>query len=254
MTGLAFDPPRLSVPPAFDAVPVDHDGDPFVTAVGAAQSGAEPGTLYWAPRPDRADCAVVLGPETVLRKALCVTYVAMNAIGDALGAAMPAGIPLVFGWPDRIVVNGGEVGGVRLAWPEETPADSAPAWMVAGVQVWVTLDVGVAADIAQRTSLRAEGCDEITAREILEGFSRHFVYWINRWIDEGFDRVKTAWLARAANYGPNSNMELRHPWAERELLALNEGGDIVYVENGAKHTGHLREALAEPTWRVASQG
>ncbi len=246
-----FDAP-LSLPTIFRAHVVDPADDPFRAAARAAQDGVESGALFWTPRPDRADCAVVLGPETSLRESLCVAYVVMNAIGDALGASMPAGIPLVFGWPDRIVVNGCAAGGIRLGWPKDVLADGVPGWMVAGVQVWVAPEAHATTSVAQATDLRAEGCAEITVREILEGFGRHFLYWIDRWLDDGFEPVKAAWLARAANYGPNRNMELSRPWSERELLSLNESGDIAYSENGAKHIGQLREALTEPTWGAAS--
>lgn len=238
----------LSVPTMFAATAVDAEADPFVLAVDAARDGGEPGTLLWSPRPDHADCAIILGPEMPLNEALRVSYVAMVAIGDALGALMLPGIPLVFGWPDRIVVNGITAGGIRLAWPEATAPDATPAWMAVGVQVWVAPDVRAAADLPDATNLLAEGCAEISAREIVEGFSRHFLYWVDRWLDEGFAPVKTAWLWRAANYGPNENMELRRPWADRKLLWLEDTGDIRYAEGGDERKVCLLDAVRRPSW------
>lgn len=238
----------LSVPSVFTAAMVGEEDDPLLLAVDAARNGGEPGTLLWSPRPDRADCAVVLAPETPLADAVRVSYVAMAAIGDALGALMPPGIPLVFGWPDRIVVNGFTAGGIRLAWPERTAADAVPAWMAAGVRVQVAPDVRLAAASLGATDLLTEGCTEIGASEILESFARYFLFWTNRWLDEGFAPVRTAWLSRAANYGPNENMELQPPWAERKLLWLDDAGDVGYAEHGAEHNGRLSEALKKPSW------
>jgi biotin-(acetyl-CoA carboxylase) ligase len=238
----------LSVPALFAAAAVDAADDPFARAVAAARADGEPGTLLWSPRPDRADCAVILGPETALADAVRVAFVASNGIGDALGALVPPGIPLVFGWPDRIVINGLAAGGIRVVWPDATTPDAVPPWVVVGIRILVTLDVEAAGDDVSMTNLFAEGCNEITAREILESFSRHFLYWIDRWLDEGFAPVKTAWLARAANYGPNENMEMRGPWADRTLLRMNDNGDIVYTENGDEHAECLRNALQTPSW------
>lgn len=238
----------LSVPTMFTAAAVDAAVDPFAQAVAAAQAGGEPGTLLWSPRPDRADCAVILCPETPLADASRVAFVALNGIGDALGALVPPGIPLVFGWPDRIVVNGLTAGGIRLAWPDATAPDTIPPWMVLGLRVRITLDVEAAEDNVTTTNLFAEGCAEITTREILESFSRHLLYWIDRWLDEGFAPVKAAWLARAANYGPNQNMEMRGPWADRELLGLEANGDTRYAENGDEFEARLLNALQKSSW------
>lgn len=238
----------LSVPTIFNARAVDAEDDPFVLAAAAARDGGEPGSLFWSPRPDRADCGIILGPETPLTDAVRVSYVAMAAIGDALGALMPPGIPLVFGWPDRIVVNGLAAGGIRLAWPEATAPDTTPAWMAAGVRIWLAPDVRTAGATSDTTDLLTEGCTEITAREILESFARHFLFWIDRWLDEGFAPVKTTWLSRAANYGPNQNMEMRRPWADRKLLRLEDNGDVGYAEGDSEHEARLLDALRQSSW------
>lgn len=242
----------LSVPTMFSAQPVRAEHDPFAEAVAAAKADTDPGTFLWSPRPDRADCAVVLGPEMPLAEALRVAYVTMTGIGDALGALMPPGIPLVFGWPDRIVINGVTAGGIRVAWPDTAAPDTTPAWMVAGVRIRVAPDVLELQDDPNATNLLAEGCTEVTAREILESFSRHFLFWMNCWLDEGFTPVKTAWLARAANYGPNENMELARPWADRKLLRLEANGDIRYAEGGDEHEARFLDALRRPSWLPAA--
>lgn len=238
----------LCVPTMFTPAVIGAEDDPFAQAIAAARQGGDPGTLLWSPRPDRADCAIILGPEMPLTEALRVAYVAMVGIGDALGALMPPGIPLVFGWPDRIVINGVTAGGIRVAWPEATAPDAIPAWMVVGLRIWVMLDARDLHENPDTTNLSTEGCTGIGAREILESFSRHFLYWIDRWLDDGFTPVKTAWLSRAANYGPNQNMELRRPWADRKLLRLEDNGDIGYSEGDGEHAGRLFDTLQKPSW------
>lgn len=246
MTDDSLDRP-LSVPAMFSARVVDAAADPFVLGGDAARDGGEPGTLLWTPRPDRADCAIVLGPEMPLTEALLVTFVEMVAVGDALATLLPPGIPLVFGWPDRIVINGATAGGIRVAWPDTAP-DAVPAWMVAGLRVQVGPDLANSDDDAQMTNLVAEGCADVSARAILESFSRHFLYWINRWLDEGFAPVRSTWLSRAANYGPNEKMELSPPWADRKLLWLEADGDIGYLEDDTEQKAGLRDALLRPSW------
>jgi len=247
MKGEAIDSP-LSLPTIFRARRADMEDDPICVASEAARSGAEPGMLVWSPSPDRADCAIVLAPEMPLSEALRVAYVTLLAIGDTLGALMPPGVPLVFGWPDRIILNGLAAGGVRFAWAERTQVNEVPGWMVAGIAIWIAPDDRAGGAATGSTSLATEGCGEITAREIVESFSRHFLYWMDRWLEDGFEPVRSAWLSRAANYGPNANMELGGPWSNRRLIRLEDAGDIVYGDSRGERKMQLSDALRKPSW------
>ena len=50
-------------------------------------------------------------------------YAGMVALADALAAHAPPEKPMTIDWPDAIRVDGGLIGGGRLAWPEN--ADEA---------------------------------------------------------------------------------------------------------------------------------
>ena len=190
---------ELSLPSLYSPVAIAAAEDAWETAVKTAQSGADPATFVWARREDRVDAAVVLGPETPAEQARLVCYVAAVAIGDALGALIPPAVPVTFGWPDRILVNGATVGGTRLLSAATQSDESVPDWMVVGLQIAVKIDLtGEPGETAGRTSLAEEGIVEVGVATLLESFSRHFLFWINRWQDEGFGPVKTAWLGRAA--------------------------------------------------------
>ena len=52
-------------------------------------------------------------------------YAGMAALADALAAHAPPEKPIEFDWPDAIRVDGGLVGGGRLAWPDG-PEDEPP--------------------------------------------------------------------------------------------------------------------------------
>lgn len=244
---------ELSVPSLYSPVAIDAAGDATAAAEKLARSGADPATLVWARREDRLDTAVVLGPETPFTEALLVAYVTAVAIGDTLGALIPPAVPVTFGWPDRILLNGATVGGIRILHAA-MESDAVPDWMVVGLQIAIKLDLtadpGVAAN---RTSLAEEGIVDVGAVDLLESFSRHFLFWINRWQDEGFAPVKTAWLGRAAGYGPNQDMELAGDWARRKLLWLHADGSVQYAEtepggDGEEITATLADALTRPSW------
>ena len=54
------------------------------------------------------------------------------ALADALAVHAPPEKPISFDWPDAIRVDGGLVGGARLAWPEDADENEPPAWLVFG--------------------------------------------------------------------------------------------------------------------------
>jgi biotin-(acetyl-CoA carboxylase) ligase len=242
----------LSLPPAFRGVGADTDIAPVTAATAMAADGADPGTFVWAPREDVADCAVVLAPEEALDAALRAAYATMVAAGDALGALIPPKVPVAFGWPDRILVNGAMAGGIVLIAPKGAVADAVPDWMVAGLTLARTAatDNEPGSD-PSRTSLAAEGCGDLTVAEILEAFARHFLFWINRWQEDGFAPLQAAWLERAAGYGAqNADMEIAGPWAGRRLLSMEADGSVRFAEDSREIRRPLADILAGPTWSL----
>src|SRR5471030_194450 len=108
--------PELNLPPVFTAVRLREVGDAFAHAVSiAATQGA--GTLVYVGRFDLAEFAVVLEPDEPLRQARRAFYAGMVGLADALAAHAQAETAITVGWPDSISINGGLVGGGRLAWP-----------------------------------------------------------------------------------------------------------------------------------------
>src|SRR6202043_3139406 len=124
----------LDLPPPFRPVVLREAGDAFAHARAvAATEGA--GTLVHVGRFDLAELAVVLEPEEPLRSARRALYTGLCALGDALAALAPPEKPISFDWPDAIRVDGGLVGGGRLAWPPAADEDEPPTWLVFGAMI-----------------------------------------------------------------------------------------------------------------------
>ena len=123
--------PDLSLPPPFTLVTLREVNDAFSHAVEIApERGA--GTLTYVGRFDLAEFAVVLEPDEPLRTARRAFHLGMTALTDALLAFAPPEKPLVIDWPDAIRIDGGLVGGGRLAWPDGAKEDERPDWLVFG--------------------------------------------------------------------------------------------------------------------------
>lgn len=223
------------LPPLLSLKPLAPGEDPFASATGAlkAETG-EAGDFYWSQRLDRIEVAVVLEPDTAVAESLMMLPLAMVAFGDALGAIGPPVLAVHFRWPDAVDVNGGFVGGFRLAMAEVARDEDIPEWLVIGFSIAVQMDL---ADDApgrkvNETTLYDEGCGDITVDQLTESFARHFLTWMHRWEEEGFEPIRLAWLARLKQTeGAN---------AEIDALGglLREGADRKPLSN----------ALDGPSW------
>jgi BirA family biotin operon repressor/biotin-[acetyl-CoA-carboxylase] ligase len=237
-------------PPMFRPFAVTPDVDPFDRAQGIAVDGAEPGTLLWSIAQDACECAIVLAPEQSLELSMPVVLVASLALGDALGALIPPVIAVHFGWPDRLELNGGIVGGVRMTWAKVESSDQVPDWLVVGFGIAIrgSWPDGEPGDDLRRTTLAAEGCADILSVELLEGFSRHFLSWLNRWQEDGVQPVRQAWLARATGLGREVTLDVGGRTATGTFAGLTETAAIRLTRGGVAQTVPLFEAMRTPTW------
>ena len=188
---------RPSFPPLYRPFAVTPEVDPFDRCVIVAAEGAEAGTVLWSIGQEACQCAIVLAPEHSLEASLPIVLVAMLGLGDALGGLVPPVVSVTFGWPDRIEVNGGVIGGVRMACGPTEPPSGIPDWISSAT---ASRCAGPGprtpspADDLFRTTLADEGCGEVQTIDLLEAFARHLLAWLNRWQEDGVGPVQQAWL------------------------------------------------------------
>src|SRR5215468_6915406 len=212
--------PALDLLPPFRAVALREAGDAFAHAIAiAATEGA--GTLVHVGRFDLAEFALVLEPEETLRTARRVFYAGMSALADALAVHAPPEKPISFEWPDAIRVDGGLVGGGRLAWPAAAAEDEIPSWLVFGATIrTVAMGEEVAGGRALGTALEEEGFDDLGSGRLVESFARHFMVALDAWHEQGFGEIAKNYLARLS----------REEALRREIA---ENGDLVLGRVGA---------------------
>lgn len=251
--------PTLDLPPGYTAIALRESGDAFVHAQDiAASEGA--GTLVWVRRFDTVEFAVVLEPEQPLADARRVLYAVMNATADAVATFCPPERPLTFSWPDTISLDGGILGGARLAYPPDCADDAVPDWLVAGVMLRsvVAIRRDIADVVGQRpadqlaaglshqldhvqrrgTSLEAEGFEIMDAAPLINSFCRHFMVYLDQWHEKGFVPVGQTYLARI-------------PETRGIKRGIDGNGDLLertLPDIGKVARRSLVEALATPQW------
>src|SRR5437762_2002495 len=171
----------LDLPPPFRLITLREVGDAFAHAVSvAADAGA--GTLVHVGRFDLAEFAVVLEPEEPLRTARRALYAGLCALADALAVHAPPEKPVSFDWPDAVRVDGGLVGGVRLAWPQDADEREPPDWLVLGAMIRTVAMGDEEAGVRPLSSaLDEEGFDDLGSGALVESFARHLMVAIDTW-------------------------------------------------------------------------
>jgi hypothetical protein len=233
----------LDLPPPFRLVTLREVGDAFAHAQAvAADEGA--GTLVHVGRFDLSEFALVLEPEEPLARARLVFYAGMVALRDALAAHAPPERPIRIRWPDAILVDGGLIGGARLAWPAGAPEAAVPDWLVLGATVrLVALGKEEAGLTPLVTALGEEGFDDLGSGRLVESFTRHFMLALDAW--------------RAGDIGTLTRSYLDSLDMEKGALpSLGAEGDLLVRWRGKEEPDRhvLAAALAMPSWLDPASG
>ena len=214
-----------------------------------ALHGAEEGTLVWAqqqtaardlfgrPRPSPRGHlygCLILRPEHPAAVALQLNYVAVVSLGVAIAELASPMTELRYRWPNAVLLNNAKAGDVVLE-PGPTLA-GVFEWMLLGFTVNVINHPETSGP--EETSLAAEGAGDVTAAELLDGFSRYFLSWINRWADDGFAPVRKAWRQRLDGLGETREIRLKEKMFTGRLVEFDEHGILILeTEDGIRRLG-----------------
>jgi biotin-(acetyl-CoA carboxylase) ligase len=227
----------LDLPPPFTLVTLREVGDAFAHAVEIApEQGA--GTLTYVGRFDLAEFAVVLEPDEPLRSARRTLHMGMVALTDALLSYSPPEKMVEIDWPDAIRVDGGLVGGGRIAWPKGAREDEPPDWIVFGGMIRTVSMSDTEPGLNPLTSaLEQEGFTDFAASELVESFARHLMVHSDAWQEYGFEAVAKEYVKRLP----------RDRGLRRDI---DENGDLLVRRVGKVEVERVRLAplLAMPSW------
>lgn len=227
----------LDLPPPFTLVTLREVGDAFAHAVEIApKQGA--GTLTYVGRFDLAEFAVVLEPDEPLRSARRTLHMGMVALTDALLSYSPPEKLVEIDWPDAIRVDGGLVGGGRIAWPQGAREDEPPDWIVFGAMIrTVSMGENEPGLNPLAAALEEEGFTDFTAGALVESFARHLMVHTDAWQEYGFAAVAKEYVQRLPR-----DRGLRRDVDENGDLLLRRVGKVEVERR------KLSSLLATPSW------
>jgi biotin-(acetyl-CoA carboxylase) ligase len=151
-------------------------------------------------------------------------------------------VPVTFGWPDRLELDGTGAGGARFRIGE-VGGDGVPLWLVVGVE----LAVGAAGDpraAPRRTSVQEVGAGEVSVPLLIEAFARHVLTWLHTFETEGFAPVRSAYLSQARAYREELALEVVGARHTGRFAGLTDDGDLILRRPAGIETVSLAAALA----------
>lgn len=233
-------------PPAFKGFAVVDGQEPMEAAFAAVAEGeGGAGDLFWSSDTDRAAAAFVLEPEVPFSRAIQMAPVLMVAIGDALGAIGPPALAITFRWPFTVLVNGGVVGRVLAAVPGGATLSQVPDTLIVGFNLAVESPAGDGDPGLQpdSTALYEEGCGDLDRTILVEAVARHFLAWIDTWLQDGFRPVHQSWQSRA--HDMERLVELPLPDGQRvgTMVGLDEDGGLLLKADRSTHSVSLVDAM-----------
>ena len=120
----------------------------------------------------------------------------LTALADALAVHAPPEKLISFDWPDAIRIDGGLVGGARLAWPEGADENAPPPWLVFGAMIRTVGMAGREPGLHPlAAALDTEGFDVGSGR-LVESFARHLMVAVDTWQQDGFAEIASSYLSR----------------------------------------------------------
>lgn len=197
---------EATFPPLFSGQAVEGAIDPFDKACVEAVKGCDAGLVVYNLGANALRAAIVFAPDVRLLDAMAMLPVCGVGFQNALGALAPPEVAVHLDWDGGLRVNGASCGRMRVAASDTDPA-SEPQWLVVGLELplWPESDdPGVTPDV---TTLYAEGCAEVNARDLLEAWVKHTLVGINTWVDDGPGALHKEWRGLAHGMGEDIAMD-----------------------------------------------
>jgi len=163
-----------------------------------------------------------------------LSFAAALAVADMAAHFAPHAAVTVK-WPNDVLADGRKLAGILL----ETGQDPKGTWLAIGIGV----NLASFPDDTEfpATSLAQLGLAPPSPDAALTVLAARFAHWYDVWMDEGFEIVRAAWLAKAAQLGAPIRARLPHESHHGLFEGIDATGALLLRE----HTGVRAIAAGE---------
>jgi BirA family biotin operon repressor/biotin-[acetyl-CoA-carboxylase] ligase len=162
-----------------------------------------------------------------------VSFVAALAAAET-AAHFASSAAITVKWPNDVLADGKKLAGLLL----EGGSDAKGRWLAVGIGI--NLASHPEGTEFPATSLAQLGIAPPSSEEALSVLAVRFAHWYDAWMRNGFEIVRSAWLARASGLGGPIRARLaNHETHNGVFEGIDEGGALLLNEQG-----HIRAIAA----------
>ncbi len=125
-------------------------------------------------------------------------------------------------WPNDVLAEGKKLAGLLL--------EAGPGWLAVGIGV--NLASAPEGTETPATSLAQLGIAPPSSDEALTVLAARFAHWYDAWMNEGFETIRAAWLARAGGLGGPIRARLPHETRQGVFEGIDASGALLLNEQG----------------------
>jgi BirA family biotin operon repressor/biotin-[acetyl-CoA-carboxylase] ligase len=169
----------------------------------------------WASPPGNLYSSTVLRPDCPAARAAELGFVAALAVGDLV----PSGRAVRLKWPNDVLVDGGKIAGILL---ESAVSQSGQVQhVIAGIGINVSF-------APQLPDMRYPGAAlGGTVETALEALTASLAARLAQWRGDGFESIRSAWLAQAGPLGATVDVRLGDGLASGRFAGLDRDGALL---------------------------
>lgn len=162
-----------------------------------------------------------------------LSFVAANAVADAVQVAAPRGSFVNVKWPNDVLLEGKKIAGILLEGDPNLKTGTFN-WLVLGIGVNVATHPAVEEDAYPATSLAAQGATDeaLDVAALLDTLAKRFLAGLATWRNLGFGPIRRHWLARAKGLGGPVTVRLPNETIDGVFGALDENGALILHLDG----------------------
>ena len=186
----------------------------------------------WEAGPGNLAASLLLRPTAPQAVIGQLSFVAALAVAE-MAAQFAPGAVIRVKWPNDVLGNGSKLAGILL----ESGPDGEGRWLAIGIGV--NLASFPQPTEFPATSLAQLGIAPPSPDSALCVLAARFAHWYDVWMSEGFQTVRTAWLARAEGLGFTIRARLPTETRTGVFEGIDTAGALLLSEQG-----HVRAIAA----------
>jgi BirA family biotin operon repressor/biotin-[acetyl-CoA-carboxylase] ligase len=153
-----------------------------------------------------------------------LSFAAALAVADTVAHFAPA-TPIAVKWPNDVLADGRKLAGILL----ESGQDAQGTWLAIGIGI--NLASHPDGTEFPATSL-ATFVTPPSPEEALSVLAARVAHWYDAWMEQGFETVRAAWLARAGGLGGPIRARLPHETRHGVFEGIDASGALLLNELG----------------------